>query len=264
MSSSAVCPHPYRFSSAACRFPLGNQPDGGIVSAQLLRGDVIMAVRKSAAERKAEILEATLKLADELGPDRLSTEAIARAVGLTQPGIFRHFPTKQAIWEAVAAKITEKMVGGWRTVLDRGGTPADRLRGLIGFQLRLIQATPAIPAILFSRELHAENDILRKSVLAVMNRLHAAIAREIAAAQEQQMFRREIEPDDAAYLVLGLIQGLAVRWSLSGRSFRLADEGIRLLEVQIGLFTAHSAEIMDVERRAESGAKPPASGGSQA
>ena len=78
-----------------------------------------MAVRKPAPERKAEILEATLRLADELGPDRLSTEAIAQAVGLTQPGIFRHFPTKQAIWEAVAAKITDRMAAGWLTVLDR-------------------------------------------------------------------------------------------------------------------------------------------------
>lgn len=204
-----------------------------------------MALRKSAQERKAEILDATLRLADELGPDRLSAEAIAREVGLTQPGIFRHFPTKQAIWEAVAATITDKMVAGWRTVLDRGGAPIDRLRGLIGAQMRLIQATPAIPAILFSRELHAENDILRKSVLGVMKRFHAAIAREVACAQDEQAFRRDFDPDDAAYLVLGLIQGLAVRWSLSGRSFRLADEGVRLLEVQIRLLSASAPDKIE-------------------
>ena len=209
-----------------------------------------MTVRNPAPERKAEILEATLRLADELGPDRLSTEAIARAVGLTQPGIFRHFPTKQAIWEAVATTITDKMAAGWRAVLDRGGTPVDRLRGLIGAQLRLIQATPAIPAILFSRELHAENDFLRKSVLGLMNRFHAAIAGEIAKAQDERMFRRDLDPDDAAYLVLGLIQGLTVRWSLSGRSFRLADEGIRLLEVQIGLFAISSPDPTISERPA--------------
>lgn len=50
------------------------------------------------------------------------------------------------------------------------------------------------------------------------------------------------------YLVLGLIQGLAVRWSLSGRSFQLADEGVRLLDGENGLFIAHSAEAIDGER----------------
>ena len=119
---------------------------------------------------------------------------------------------------------------------------------MIGAQLRLIEATPAIPAILFSRELHAENDILRKSVLAVMIRFHATIAREIAEAQEERMFRRDFEPDDAAYLMLGLVQGLAVRWSLSGRAFRLADEGIGLLDVQIGLSVISSPDLTASER----------------
>lgn len=32
--------------------------------------------------------------------DRLTTGAVADAIGLTQPAIFRHFPTKQAQWAA--------------------------------------------------------------------------------------------------------------------------------------------------------------------
>ncbi len=49
-------------------------------------------VRKSAEDRKAEIVDAALRLADDIGPDRLSTEVLAEAVGISQPGIFRHFP----------------------------------------------------------------------------------------------------------------------------------------------------------------------------
>lgn len=204
-----------------------------------------MIIRKPAEERRAEILEAALRLADELGPDRLSTEAIARDVGLTQPGVFRHFPTKQAIWEAVTGAITDRMVEGWNAVFDRGGQPVDRLRGLILAQLRLIQSMPAIPAILFSRELHAKNDLLRKTVFHLMGRFHKAIAGEIAGAQEGRAFRRDLDPDDAAFLLIGLVQGLAVRWSLSGRSFGLANEGARILEIQIGLFSVPSTDAFD-------------------
>src|SRR5690606_25919120 len=39
--------------------------------------------RKAATTRKAERVVATLRLADELGPDRLTTQAVADAVGLT-------------------------------------------------------------------------------------------------------------------------------------------------------------------------------------
>jgi AcrR family transcriptional regulator len=54
-----------------------------------------------------------LRLADKLGPERLTTDAIANAVGLTQPGIFRHFPKKQDLWEAVAARVGAMMEANW-------------------------------------------------------------------------------------------------------------------------------------------------------
>lgn len=72
-----------------------------------------MVERKSADSRKAEIVASTSRLADELGPDRLTTDAVAKAVGLTQPGIFRHFPSKQDLWLAVAAEIARTMTDAW-------------------------------------------------------------------------------------------------------------------------------------------------------
>lgn len=188
-----------------------------------------------------------MRLADEVGPDRLTAEAIARAVGLTQPGIFRHFPTKQAIWQAVAEVIADRMTGAWDDVLGRPAEPVDRLVGLIQAQLRLIQATPAIPAILFSRELHVENDGLRESFRALMGRFHRAIADEVRRAQDTGAFRRDLAADDAAFLLIGLVQGLAVRWSLSGRAFALEPEGARLLSVQIGLLRGSSPASIDTE-----------------
>lgn len=195
-----------------------------------------MTARKSAETRKSEILEATLRLADQPGPDRLSTEAIAQAVGLTQPGVFRHFPSKRALWEAVAAAIADRMTAGWQAVGERSNRPVDRLTGLICAQLRLIQSTPAIPAILFSRELHAENDLLRKAVFNLMGRFHNALRTEIDGALEEGTFRPDLDADDVAFLLIGLVQGLAVRWSLSGRTFGLEQEGARLLAIQIQLF----------------------------
>jgi AcrR family transcriptional regulator len=206
-----------------------------------------MTRRKPAGQRKAEILEATMRLADEVGPDRLTADAIARAVGLTQPGIFRHFPTKQAIWQAVAEAITGRMTDAWDEVLGRPAKPVNRLAGLIQAQLRLIRATPAIPAILFSRELHVENDGLRKTFLALMGRFHRSIAGEVRRAQDTGAFRPDLDADDVAFLLIGLVQGLAVRWSLSGRAFALEAEGARLLSLQIGLLRAPSAASIDTE-----------------
>jgi AcrR family transcriptional regulator len=62
-------------------------------------------------------------LADELGPDRLTTQAVADAVGLNKPAIFRHFTSKQALWLAVADAISETMTGAWEKELANKTDP---------------------------------------------------------------------------------------------------------------------------------------------
>jgi AcrR family transcriptional regulator len=192
-----------------------------------------MRVRKPAEARKAEIIDATLRLADKLGPDRLTTEAVANAVGLSQPGIFRHFPKKMDLWEAVAARVGSMMESRWKKAQDGDSPATDRIRALIGAQLRLIQSTPAIPAILFSRELHTKNKGLRTAFFGLMSRFHGLIAGLVTQACAEGELREDLDPDDAAFLLIGLVQGLAVRWSISGRNFDLMEEGYRLLELQL-------------------------------
>src|SRR3546814_12189814 len=105
-----------------------------------------MRVRKTAEARKVEIIEAALRLSDKLGPERLTTEAVADAVGLTQPGIFRHFPKKQALWEAVAAHIGAMQEARWtRSQSGEAGT-LDQSCALIVTPLQLLHSVSDIQA----------------------------------------------------------------------------------------------------------------------
>ncbi len=191
-----------------------------------------MRIRKTAEDRKAEIVAAALTLADRLGPDRMTTQAVAREVGLSQPGLFRHFPRKQDLWQAVVDRIAEAMEARW-TDASAEGPPMDRLTATVLAQLRLIRETPAIPAILFSRELHVENDALRRALAGCMARFRARLAALAEEARAAGALDPDADPDDVALLLLGLVQGLALRWSLSGRAFDPVEEGARLLSLQL-------------------------------
>lgn len=201
-------------------------------------------MRKSAEDRKAEIVATTLRLADELGPDRLTTLAVAKTVGVTQPGIFRHFPTKQDLWLAVAAQIAQTMTSAWEVVLEADAPPKDRVTDLITVQLRQITAHPAIPAILHSRELHTENAALRAQFIALMTQFQTLLVDALTEARAQGVFRADLVPKDAAILLISLVQGLALRWSLGQRAFSLETEGGRLLACQINLFRPQAPETI--------------------
>ena len=121
----------------------------------------------------------------------------------------------------------------WKKVQNSDASATDRIRALIRVQLRLIQSTPAIPAILFSRELHTKNKGLRIAFFGLMSRFHRLIASLVTQAGTEGELRDDLDSDDAAFLIIGLVQGLAVRWSISDRNFNLVEEGNRLLELQL-------------------------------
>src|SRR6266704_6419775 len=60
--------------------------------------------RKSAEERREQILEAALAEFAARGLDGGSTEAIAKAVGISQPYVFRLFGTKKQLFMATVER----------------------------------------------------------------------------------------------------------------------------------------------------------------
>lgn len=196
-----------------------------------------MSDRQSAEERKAQIVAEVLRLADEIGPDRLSTTNVARAIGLSQPAIFRHFPTKGALWLAVADDIASRLQDGWAEAEARAGAngPQVRLKALIGAQLAAIARTPALPSILFSRELQVDNPALRNVMRELLGAFQARIVAAISESQATGGVRHDVSAEDVAILLTSLVQGVAIRWTLGARSFSLVEEGLRLLDVQLAL-----------------------------
>lgn len=194
-------------------------------------------MRKSAELRKAEIVAAVLDLADRIGPDRVTTGAAAAAVGVSQAALFRHFPTKAAMWLAVADHVAGELAMEWERALAGSDGPIDRVKALMAAQLGQIAATPALPMLLFSRELNVGNEDLRAAFRSLLMKFQALIVAELARGQAAGFLRREVAPEDAAVLLTSLVQGMAIRWSLGARNFSLIGEGKRLLDVQLRLLT---------------------------
>lgn len=195
-----------------------------------------MIQRKSAEDRKTDIVTALLLLADRIGPDRLTTNDIAREVGVSQAAIFRHFPTKADLWCLVGEMIEERLQVSWQESAANGSTPRDRLRALIAAQLRQIEACPALPSILHSRELILDNASLRKRFRNLLMQFQQNLKNTLEDMRADGSIGAFIAPADAAILLTSLVQGTAIRWSLGARSFSLHDEGLRILDVQLALF----------------------------
>ena len=60
-----------------------------------------MTNRLPTAERRAQIVDATLSLLATTPVARITTRQIAEQVGISQPALFRHFESREALLSAV-------------------------------------------------------------------------------------------------------------------------------------------------------------------
>lgn len=186
-------------------------------------------LRKSAGERRLEIIAITLRLAAQLGPERITADAIAKELGLSQPAIFRHFPRKDDIWAATILWLEQSLAERWAEAAATTNDPAGRLQAILRAQFCAIHAIPALPTILLSPELQARHDGIRRALMALMGRFHGELSTAIADGTASGQWPPGLDVARAAWMLIALVQGTALRWTASQGGFDLVAEGMAVV-----------------------------------
>jgi hypothetical protein len=79
---------------------------------------------------------------------------------------------------------------------------------------------------------------LRAQFVDLMARFQTLLIEALTEGSARGIFRADLTPKDSAILLISLVQGLAIRWSLGQRAFSLEAEGGRLMACQIALLKA--------------------------
>ena len=188
------------------------------------------APRKSPQERREEIVNAALQLLTEGGAPAVSTPALARRVGVTPSGVFKHFANKEEVWRAVMTHIADAMGARLRAAIRGEGTCADRLLALLEAYLLAVDEMPAIPAILFSGEVQTGGgaSYLREEIARRFGWLHEALKTQLLAGQAAGEFRRDLDIEAAAVMAAGLAQSTILRWRVHGGAVDMLSEARRM------------------------------------
>lgn len=105
-----------------------------------------MALRKPKAERRAEILDAAVALADAEGLAAVTMRAVAQRVGVTAMALYGYFPDKDSLLDAMADRVIDEvpepsLPPGWR----------DRLLALAELVRAVAREHPSVIQYLFTK-----------------------------------------------------------------------------------------------------------------
>jgi AcrR family transcriptional regulator len=142
--------------------------------------------RKSAAERREEIVRAAIDHFAVGGYHGTSTEAIARDAGISQPYLFRLFRTKRELFLACEARVHDRILEAF-TAAAEGLSREERLAAMGKAYTDLLGDRRLL---LFQMQTYAasSDEVIRDEVRDSFGALVQAV-RELTGAEGEELFR---------------------------------------------------------------------------
>lgn len=160
---------------------------------------MFMSTRTAAPTRREQILKAAARLFAERGFHGVGVDEIGAAVGISGPGLYRHFAGKDAMLAELLVGISERLLDGGRLrVEEAGAAPEALLESLIDGHIDFaLDDRPLIT--LHDRELDRLRDSDRKLVrqlqrqyvelwVTVVRELHPEVAESEARTAVHAVF----------------------------------------------------------------------------
>lgn len=180
--------------------------------------------------RRDQIAQAALRIIAKSGVSGLTTSALAKEAGISEANLYRHFKGKDEIIALTVEKIGEGLRRNIEEVFSMGTneSPLKKLKKVFMLHLNYIEKNEGIPRLIYSEEIHIGNQELKQNLLDSINSYSARLELLIKEAQKAGLIMKGINPSASALMLIGMVQVTVLRWSLSGFSFQLADEGMKL------------------------------------
>lgn len=182
----------------------------------------------SADERRAVIIDVVIKLAAERNPHGITTAAIAERMGLTQGALFRHFPNKAALLEAVMTWTADALLARLDAAIGDLSSPVAALRAMFLTHADFVAEHPGVPRLLFGELQQIENTAAKEVVKALLGRYRDRLHRLIEAGKALGEIDDTLDTGAAATLFTGTLQGLVVQSLLSGDGQRIRGDAARV------------------------------------
>lgn len=184
-------------------------------------------------DRRHQIVSAAIDFLADGPPSELSTRAIARRVGVSQPALFRHFTSRDQILKALVAQTRSDLEGIAERVLGAPDGTEAQLGLLVRGLLEHVERRPGLPRLVFADAFPGKSGV-RADVRALVAMQRALVTELVRAGQAEGVLDGGVDASLAAAALLGAVQGLILQWQLDDRKGPLASRSTGLVALWLG------------------------------
>lgn len=167
-------------------------------------------------ERRERAVAAVVELSARENPAGITTARIARRMRLSEGALFRHFPSKDALWEAVAGWVAQQLTERVAAAAADASDPLAGLEAMFLAHIDFIARHPGVPRLMLGELQKPARSRARRLIERAMGEYRERVQQLLLAGVTRGQVRPGLDPADAAVLYLGAIQGLVVQSLIAG------------------------------------------------
>jgi TetR/AcrR family transcriptional regulator len=161
--------------------------------------------RPRSGERREEILQVLARMLQELPGEHITTAALAKAVGVSEAALYRHFPSKARMFESLIEFIEESIFSRINRILAEEPDPQARVQQIAILLLGFAEKNPGLARLLQGGVLTGETERLRTRISQFYDRVETQLRQILREGEATNGGKTPV--NDSARLFLALIEG---------------------------------------------------------
>ena len=135
-------------------------------------------------DRRREILEALAEQLERNPGERVTTARLASVVGVSEAALYRHFPSKAKMFEALIEFAEESVFSLLNRIIEEELTVQKRCERIIGMLLGFADKNPGITRVLLGDALIGEHERLRARAAQFFDRFETQLRQVLRDARQ--------------------------------------------------------------------------------
>ncbi len=174
--------------------------------------------RTRSGERRQDILQALAHMLVEMQGEHITTAALARSVGVSEAALYRHFPSKAKMFEALIEFIEESLFSRVSRILAEEQQTEMRVQKVALLVLGFADRNPGLARLMYGDVLVGETARLRQRMSQIYDRLETQLRQILRDGNSAGGM--VAAPADGARLLLAVVEGHIAQFVRSG--FRMS------------------------------------------
>ena len=166
--------------------------------------------------RRQQILETLAQELEKSPGERITTAGLARAVGVSEAALYRHFPSKAKMFEALIEFIEDSIFGLTNRILEEEQNCASRCEKILMLVLGFAGRNPGLSRLLVGDVLVGETERLRIRISQFYERLETQFKQVLREGEMNAELTANLPVAPTANLLLSVAEGRINQFVRSG------------------------------------------------